>query len=326
MINTLLVPLDHSAFAEEALVPAAAIARTLSARLDLAFVHEVPKLANLRRPNWHSERLEEGGRYLERIAARLARDGVQHVTYSVIEGDVADAIIERAHAVDASLIVMTSHGATGFSRARLGSVADDLVQKSERPVLLLRISEKGSTASSAQPPFQRILVPLDGSEASESVLPAAMDLATCTNATVVLLHVVEPVPMFVANFASSLRDFGTGPNAFIPSIIQDIEATEQACASARAELAEIATRFAKETISGIESHVVVATRPSSAIVDYATATNVDMIAMSTHGRGLSRWLLGSVSDAVLRTGTLPLLLSRPVQAKVSEIPRTRRSS
>ena len=121
--------------------------------------------------------------------------------------------------------------------------------------------------------------------------------------------------MFAASLGMSAGDVASGSYA-LPSTIQDIEATERLCRSARTELAEIANLLAEENLSAIESHVVVTSRPSSAILDYATATNVDKIATSTNSRGLSRWRLGSVSDAVLRASRLPLLLSRPVTSGV----------
>lgn len=184
-------------------------------------------------------------------------------------------------------------------------------------MLVLRNSEDGKSPPRAKALFRRILVPLDSSPASLAVLPAAMELAKYTKATVVLLRVVEPVPMFGTKVAMSPADFATGPHPFLPTAIQDIEATERLCAKARAELEETCSMLADESLSGVESHVVVATRISSAILDYAAATSIDMVAMSTRGRGLSRWLLGSVTDAVLRTTKLPLLLARPLKSGVS---------
>lgn len=326
MLKTLLVPLDHSTLAEQALAPAAAIARTLGARLDVVLVHQQPSLSNLRTADWNNEQLQEERRYVENIAARVTRHGVEQCTHTVLTGEVADAIAERAHVIDADMIVMTSHGNTGFSRARLGSVAYDLVRESKLPVLVLRDttvrdttardSTEDAAASKLALPFGRILIALDGSPASLAVLPAAMELARCAKATIVLLRVVEPVPLFDAAMGLSAAAFATGVTPYIPATIQDIEATEQVCSRARAELAEIAGLLADEELSAIESRVVVAAHPAAAIVDFATAMRVDVIAMSTHGRGLSRWLLGSVTDAVLRTSKFPLLLSRPVNSGV----------
>lgn len=307
MIRCILVPLDHTTFAEGALVPSVMLARTLGARLDIALVHQQPKLANLRRSNWNSAQLEQEARYLERIEERIAVHGVTHSTHAVLEGEIEDAIIERARAVSADLIVMASHGATGLSRARLGSVAYSLVHDSGLPVLVVREDKPGQSAR-AETMYQRILVPIDGSEESNAVLPAAMEVAKFTNSTLVLLRVVEPVPMF-GTFSPA--DFATGPHPFMPGSIQDIAATERVCVKARIELARTAAALADATVPNIEAHVIVATRTSGAILDYATATGVDLIAMATHGWGGSRWVLGSVADAVLRSSKLPLLLSRP---------------
>jgi nucleotide-binding universal stress UspA family protein len=317
MFSTLLVPLDQSAFAETALIPAASIARALGARLDLVLVHVQPRMANLRGTEWSDGQRDMEARYLEQVAGRLAAQDVTNCTQAVLTGDVEDAIIERAHAINANLIIMTSHGATGFSRARLGSVAYSLVHESELPVLILRNGEHRVEGSRSDALFHRILVPLDGSQASLSVLPAAMELGRCSNATIVLLRVVEPVPLFAGNPALSPADFATGPHPIGLTTIQDSEATEKLCAKARSELAETASLLADEQVAGIELQVIVASRPSCAILDYATAAHADMIAMATHGRGASRWLLGSVTDAVLRTSKVPLLLTRPQKAGVS---------
>ena len=67
--------------------------------------------------------------------------------------------------------------------------------------------------------------------------------------------------------------------------------------------------------------MVVATHVASAIIDYASATGIDLIAMSTHGRGASRWLLGSVADSILRASNIPLLLMKPVQTGVKSVAR-----
>ena len=96
----------------------------------------------------------------------------------------------RAREIDADLIVMTSHGRTGLSRMWLGSVADGLIRHSRVPVLLLRPIDAAAPRPFAHGLYKHILVPFDGSAASEEVLPAALALAKCGSARISLLRVV----------------------------------------------------------------------------------------------------------------------------------------
>ena len=311
MFKKLLVALDHSATAEQALAPAAAIACALGARVDVALVHEQPALAALRHSAWNEEQAVVERRYLERITLQLQDDGVAQARYALLEGDVVTALTERARDIDADLIVMTSHGRTGFNRALLGSVADCLVRKSSVPVLMIRHPDALAHPPEATPLFNRILVPLDGSAYSMEALAPAAALARCNRASLVLLRVVEPVPLFSL---PAVEDVTSGVAPACATSIQDIVATEAICAAAREELAVVAARLADDGIGAVEAQVVVAPRVAPAIADFAEARHMALIAMSTHGRGASRWLIGSVADEVLRSSRLPVLFAHPARA------------
>lgn len=321
MFKTLLVPLDHSPMAEQALVPAASIARSCNARVDIVLVHQQPVLANLRRSNRNDEQLQQAHRYTQDIANRLAKHGVTNCTHAVVTGKVEDAICARADAIAADLIVMTSHGETGFTRARLGSVAYSLVRKSALPVMVLRVADGIKPAIRPEPLFRRILVPLDGSPHSLYALGGAAQLARSTKGTIVLLRVVEPVPLFSQPIGLTTGALGSGVQPFLPTNIQDILATERQCSKVRNELTDVANRLAAKELVSVQVEVVVATHVASAIIDYASAAGIDLIAMSTHGRGASLFLLGSVADSILRASNIPLLLMKPVKTGVQSVAR-----
>lgn len=308
MFRNVLVPLDHSATAEGALHPAADIARALGAHIDIALVHEQPVLAGLRRSAWNAEQAANEERYLAHIVNVLTTTELVPASYALLEGDVIDALCDRAASVSAGLIVMTSHGRTGFNRARLGSVADGIIRKSTVPVLMIRHPDALTHPPTGAHVLDRILVPLDGSTLSHAALDPALALASCHATQVVLLHVVEPVPMFSV---PAVEDIASGVAPMVPTSIQDTAATETLCAAARAELETLVEALAKTRGVRIEAHVVVATHVAAAIADYATVGNFGVIAMATRGRGASRWLIGSVADEVLQSTRSPMLFVRP---------------
>lgn len=153
--------------------------------------------------------------------------------------------------------------------------------------------------------FQRILVPLDGSELARRALPVAIELARQNNATLVLAQVIQV-------------SYGALPEAYIatPDLYNQVH--DQAQADAEAELKAAA---AQSTEAGIAVETIILEGdPASQLVDYEDEGKIDLIVMSTHGRsGLARFVYGSVAERVLRHGTRPILLLR---AHASEADQT----
>jgi nucleotide-binding universal stress UspA family protein len=225
------------------------------------------------------------------------------VTHAAPKGEVVETICSRIGDTQADLIVMTSHGRTGLSRAWLGSVADGIVHHATIPVLMLRPIEGKARLLAAHHLFKRILVPLDGSAPSAEVLSAAASLARCSKAIVSLLRVVQPVPLI------SL-DAGV-PYASMAAIVDD-PATKLLVNDAEEQLGDVARQLREQTGVDVDAHAILEPRVASAILDFARAHDADVIAMSTHGRGLSRFLLGSIADKVLRGSGTPVLIYHPV--------------
>jgi nucleotide-binding universal stress UspA family protein len=151
--------------------------------------------------------------------------------------------------------------------------------------------------------FEHILVPLDGSALAADILSPTSALGRCSGARVTLLRVVQPVPLMTVDVDMSFT---------YPPFVQDDEATQQLVEEATQQLDEMSRRLADEAGINVDAHVVVSVRIAQAIVDFASGHGVDVIAMSTHGRGASRFLLGSVADKVLRGSALPMLIQRPI--------------
>src|SRR5665213_519734 len=194
MFKKLLIPLDRSSLAEQAIGQAVAIVRASKAQMDLVLVHQPVPFDGVTDGPWNSELWDEEILYLESIEAEVASGSSVPVTHAILRGEPIDMICRRVGDVHADLVVMTSHGRTGLSRAWMGSVADGVLRHSTVPVLMLRPIEGKTQQRAAHHLFKRILVPVDGSSRSTEVFDAATSLAKCSGARISLFRVVQPVP------------------------------------------------------------------------------------------------------------------------------------
>jgi nucleotide-binding universal stress UspA family protein len=286
--NQILVPLDGSALAEQALSCAVMLGQGLSAELVLfravSIPSDVQQVLDQADPQadlletW----LEEANRYLRRVANSLQNVGL-NVRHVVQHGAAAEAIVDCAGQGDIRQIVMSTHGYTGLKRWRHGSVAERVLQAAGVPVLLVRAGEKEAKDSRRLALCRRILVPLDGSAMSEQVLPIVMPIAQALDAELILFQV-------------SIVYSVEGHSYHTDQIAQDY-------------LAQVAGRLREQEVEASTATGIGVVAES--IIKYAEAHHVDLIAMCTHGRtGLARWALGSVADRVLRAAGIPILLVR----------------
>jgi nucleotide-binding universal stress UspA family protein len=303
MYRTIIVPLDGSPFAERAIATAAAIAKRSGAELALVRVHEayVYETTDYSRVDDQSRRDQE--EYLALVAERVERASGIQPRRALLDGVVAFAISAFAFSVEAPLIVMSTHGRTGFSRLWLGSVADALVRHTSTPVLMLRHQNARAAADLGTPyRLENVLVPLDGSDDAELALAHAMALAEPFGATVTLLRVVAPEPAPVALYAAPYAG---------PPVEQFDETLNARVDGAREYVDAVATRLrADKPNLVVHSDVRVSDSPALAILEAATARAADTIAIVTHGRGLSRLVVASVVDKLLRAGPDAVLVAR----------------
>jgi len=306
MLDQLLVTLDGSEFGEHALPFAKVIAEKTGASVNISHVHCCdPPTELLHNTPFQFEGVNmaayvakdaEGQRaYLkgqeEALKAELPNN---RVCSALLEGYVTEALERHAREIGAKLIIMTTHGRTGVSRAWLGSVADSLVRHSSFPLLVIRSLEDGETFPPVR--FDHFLVPLDGSKAGEKILEPTVALGKAMGARFTLLHVVSPHVTMGARV--SPRPAGH---------------LEERLTKAKVYLEGVAERMKGEGIDAtpkLESHFA----PARAILKTAEEEGVDLIALATHGyTGVKRALLGSVTDKVLRAAKWPLLLERPTE-------------
>jgi nucleotide-binding universal stress UspA family protein len=294
-----VVPLDGSELAERAVPVAAELARRAVADLRLVHVHD-PMAAEpiyveglpVIDDHMRSLEREHEQAYLDGAPQRLAPGA--RVSVDLLDGPVATAIVRYAERNGAGLIVLTSHARGGFERAWLGSVTDEMVRVSHVPLLVVR-PEPGDVSGS----FRRVVVPLDGSLAAESILEHAVRLARLQpEAELVILQVVQPVV----------------PKAWVLSAAinaSTVDDDRSQLDSAEEYLDGVARRLEKSGIR-VRARVRSAAIVGPAILNVAREEQADVVALATHGRsGVARLMLGSVADKLVRGSHTPILLFRP---------------
>jgi nucleotide-binding universal stress UspA family protein len=304
MYRSLLVPLDGSAFGEQALPFALSIARRAGAAVQLVHVHvplaplyveSVPTFD----PTLDATARDQESTYLETLVKRLAKSTSVPVTGKLLEGPVADAIHEYALGQGTDLVVLTTHGRGRVSRFWLGSVTDELVRRLPMPLLLVHPQETAPDLAT-EPVLKHVVIPLDGSEFAEQILTPATALGGLMQAEYTLLRVVQP--MMLVGYDPS--GFGLGS---IPT--PPLEQTQR---EAALYLDRVAERLRGQSLR-VQTRVLTHAQPAVAILEAARAQNLGLIALETHGhRGLTRMLLGSVADKVVRGAVTPVLIHRPV--------------
>jgi nucleotide-binding universal stress UspA family protein len=304
MYLSLMVPLDRSSFAEQALPLATGIARRAKARLDLVEVHTLYAFTD-RAAGWcpydpaeDAACKREEQLYLDATAKWATSVSSVSVTTTVLSGTtvspetVADSLLEKAREAKTDLIVTTTHGRGSLNRLGLGSVADELIRRAAVPVVLVRAEDK-AVALIPEPVLDNVLIPLDGSVLAEGVLEPALELARLMEARCTLLQVIEADPSPAGHGAG-------GPS-------------DRARADAEAYLERVGGRARAQGLR-VRTRVVVARSAAKAILETALAEASNLIAVATRGRGgFERLLLGSIADQLVRSAPSPVLVYRPTE-------------
>jgi nucleotide-binding universal stress UspA family protein len=295
--HLLLVPLDGSSIAEQALPVAAAIAHRSGTKLHLAtVVQQVPLFPAGAEEPFPDPGLEQALRdqvteYLKSTAEALGTTHGVEVTYAVLDGSPAQALADHVRAKRVGLIVMTTHGHSGINRFWLGSVADRLLRWVKVPVLLLR-----PKATPPQTEFRQTVVALDGLSEGERVLDPAIELGSlCPDSRFTLVQVVEPPVALITRMAMH-------PAKMRPHWRE----LQENCA--RSYLERVATRMRTRGLR-VTTQMISAPGIGTQILELAHAIAADLIVVGTHGaRGVERMLLGSVADKVIRGASQPVLV------------------
>jgi nucleotide-binding universal stress UspA family protein len=301
--QSILVPLDGSRLAEQAIPIAVTLAERARCKIKLVLVHQ-PLLALEAGAAYTKLELamQKADRdYLRAVAAPLRDRLGRSLSSAVLQGPVVPTLAKYGRELGVDLLVMTSHGRGGIRRAWLGSVADRLIRTAEVPILVVRATEAKTSLPSLD--LKELLVPLDGSPLAEAVLEPAVALARLWDAEISLVQVVRPV-MLTSD--TPLR-FPTGYSD---------EVTRMRREAAQDYIRDVAERLRESGVkaSGI---AVVGGGIAQTLLDLARPERVSLMAVATHGRGgTRRFVLGSVADKLVRGAEVPVLIVRPTGRRV----------
>lgn len=299
MLKRILVPVDGSHFSEQAIARALPLAMHSGAELHVALVHvpALPFVLDLSQAPFDAYADDQLRRseveYLARVMRAWSASGLG-IRAFLLDGEASDSLVAHSIAEQVDLIAMTTHGRGGLSRAWVGSVADRIIRKSDAPVLLLRPLRETSPVTDVWDGHGHVLIPLDGSILSESILETAIAIGSLTDARYTLVQIVTES---VESDSKSKQAYDNG------NMREVAQAYLERCAIPLRNLG-----------CKVQTRVIVQENCAAGIVEEAARSNCTMIAIGTHGRsGRSRLALGSVADKVLRLTSIPLLALRPAQ-------------
>ena len=326
MFTHVLVPLDGTDLAEGILPYVVRIARGAGARITLLTVVDPDMLevpGTLRgessgrgvpadeRAQARVRRHEESGPFVQQIlenverrAEASLREVVDRLREQGVEADVkivlgtpAEQIVTFAEDEGCDLIAMSTHGRNLIARGVLGSVTDKVIHSVSVPVLTITPERAQRYHQDPGAEMTSLLAPLDGSDLAESVLPYVERLALSMSLRVTLVKALR-----LDNSSSAyLEGMAYATDAKIQLDVEQ-ESSEY--------LGEVAAGLREKGVQ-VDTRVILGT-PASAIADYSHEIDCDVIAMATHGRsGVSRWVLGSVTETLVRTSGNPVLVVPP---------------
>ncbi len=300
-IEHILCPVDRSEISRAALDHARILARWYGASLSVMEVVwpgmppiAIPTLAAAE-AGWPLLTPEERAEFLkalELFSGPAPDDVVEQIELK--EGPIVDIILKRAVKEDAQLVVMGTHGRSGFDRAILGSITEKVLRKAACPVLVV----PPKFVEDQRPPvlpYKSILCAVDFSPASTKAMQYALSLAQESAATLVLLHVTQwPTAQQLA------RDSGLAADALADSLRH----------AAELKLRDAVPAEAREWCQIKE--LVTSGRPPEDLVESAARQHADLIVVGVHSRSrLLTPFFGSTANQVVRHARCPVLVVRP---------------
>ncbi|MBL7978813.1 MAG: universal stress protein [Bacteroidetes Order II. Incertae sedis bacterium] len=241
---------------------------------------------------------EESKTYLDQFAQKVLAGGFEVHQAVLYDWDVANALIRYTEDQQIDLVVMGTHGRKGLNRLLMGSVAEKVVREAPCPVLTVR-----PDANLVKPALiRRIVVPTDLSKHAKMAFKVSLHLAARHGAAIHLLHVVneEGLPPFYDPY----WNYNKSKEAL------------------RSKVYRLLTKFMEET-EGPSVQVNRAIRfgqPEKEIIAFASGINADLIVIPTHGlTGLAHFLMGSITEKVLRNATIPVLTLKSFGKHISPL-------
>lgn len=301
MFQHILVPLAGTISTEAALPHVLALAKLSGAKVSLCHVVEseaVDSAYPVDPFEWHLKK-REAEQYLASTTARFRQASIK-VKSHLLEGRATEQIIDYAHAHAVDLVVLSSHGRGDGS---VGEVVRHVMLRAHISVLLLREGAQ-RLETSGKVLYRRVLVPLDGSQRAECVLPLVSSLAQYFESELHLSHVVTE-PELPRRTPPSEEDQGLAR-----------QLTERNREEAAAYLAQLQERLQAETHLQVDHNVC------SSLHRLVEEQDVDLVVLCAHGySGEARWSYGSVATNFIEYGSTPLLLVQDVAPTQERDPR-----
>ena len=300
MYSAILVPLDGSKTAEKVMPYARYLAGKFKVPIELLAVVDVVEIAShMTSEKVHfldsiiEDAVQHSTTYLRGVATTIAGTNVR---CSLEKGRAEDTIIEKAATDKTMLITMATHGRSGLNRFLLGSIAEKVLRGTVNPLLLIRA---GDEKSEGEAMLKSIIVPLDGSELAEAVLPIVADMAKKLDLEIELFRTYH-VPYNVYSGDEGL--YAVNYEELLVGVRDEaVEYLEQKAADLKRLGVAKVQCVTKEGLAADE------------IISLGRKTPDNLIAMSSHGRsGVRRWVLGSVTEMVVRHSGDPVLVIRSV--------------
>lgn len=317
MFRHILVPLDSSQRAEQALPVAVQLARASSGTITLLnvvdLVHDYgysgigsPYLSQ----DVIDENLTRAQQYLDRLSQEYHLEQMP-LQKLALPGNPAVVILDNVEKQGVDLIVMASHGYTGLKRWLLGSVAEKVARHSLVPVLVLR--ENKPLLPQQRPERTgtlRALVPLDASPRSQDAIPPATALVSAlASPGQGALHLTQIVVQLEGTWENEQAALVQAARQNLATIEQNIR--DGLVANVGPEL-PLKLTWSVSVDTDIAEGIVRLAEQGEDVEGKERTGKCDLIAMTTHGyTGLHKWAVGSITERVLHTTTLPLLIVRP---------------
>lgn len=297
MFGQILVPLDGSSLAECVLPHVVSLAKVYDAQVILAQVIECPEATSNEPVDpllWELCKAEAQA-YLDDVSVRLEKVGVGSIVTELLEGRPASRLVEFIRDTDVDLIVLSSHGKAGLSRWNVNSVVRKIIQRAHRSTMIVRAYRAVESETLHQARYQRLLVPLDGSQRAECALTTAVTLARFHDAQLLVGHVVDR-PEMPRQVPLTEED-----QALIDRFVKrSKEVSEEYLDQLRARLS-----------LDFEAKLTVNDDVVAALHAMVQEENVDLVVLSAHGySGETKWPFGSVTSSLIEYGATPLLMAQ----------------
>jgi nucleotide-binding universal stress UspA family protein len=294
MFNSILLPLDRSELAECVLPHAFAVARAFGSQVTLLNVMDVPREARWRNAmdplNWQIRKAEANA-YLHEVDLRLRATGLL-TDMHILEGFAADQISGFSDTHVPQLIIMSSHGQSGLSDWNVNGVVFKVSLRARTSIMIVRAYQPTPTEMTGLH-YRRILVPIDGSQRAECVLPVASTLARFHEAQILLAHVVGRPEM---------------PRRTPPGR-EDVEVADRLVERNQTEALQYLNSLRSQLPGEVQARVIVSNHIAATLHKLVEQEMIDLVVLSAHGHsGLTQWPYGGVVISFITFGASPVLI------------------